>query len=47
MITPAINIRLISIIDFSLNIITTPLNITTNSKLRELIYYNYNKKDYY
>ena len=43
----AINIRLILIIEFSLNIITTPLNITINLKLRKLIYYNYDKKGYY
>ena len=47
MIAPAANIYLILIIEFNLNIITTPLNIIINLKLRELIYYNYDKKDYY
>ena len=47
MIIFAINIYLISIIEFNLNIIITSSNIIINLKLRELIYYNYNKKDYY
>ena len=39
-----INIRLISIIRI---ITTTPLDIKINLKLRESIYYNCDKKDYY
>ena len=47
MIIPATNIRLILIINSNLSITTMPLNIIINLKLRELIYYNYGKKDYY